>query len=203
MDHDVLVEEQIEDGRRLLEAFEAASYRVAVAAWAKLRDSRLWELYIGLDIVDRAEKQEAFGQLVSSFRTLGVTTIHLALVRIGPIGSSPFSDLREIRDRYPSMVARKLKTRRQIGREETRGLYLYPPTFDLPKPDQVVHSVLQLLDRSGGAAPSVVTFRDGSQIHAVPVGIRLNTPDGARIDWHDVVTSQDRTVPAAEVVSIH
>jgi len=202
MDHEILVEEVIEEGRRLIERIAEEPLPTKVAAWIKKREVRAWAIYIGASSDRLKDAGESVRIVLRALAKMTDPTISLIHIELRDVSNPIIADLLALRDRYPSMVATKLKTRRKIGHLETRGLYLYPASFDLADSSEIVHSVLQLLDRRGSASPSVVTFKDGSKIHAVPVGIRLNTPEGARIDWHDVVTSQDRSVSADEVVSI-
>ncbi len=202
MGHEILVEEVIEEGRRLIERIADEALTVVVAAWIKKLELRTWAIYIGASSASLDIKKESGRIVLRALARIVDPTISLFYIDLIEASDPVVDALLALRDRYPTMVARKLKTKRAIGHLDTRGLYLYPPNFTLTDPNEVVHSVLRLLDRSGSAAPSVVTFKDGSRIHAVPVGIRLNTPEGARIDWHDVVTSQDRSVSARDVVSI-
>ncbi len=191
-----------EEGRKLIELVSQEDVDVLIGAWVKKYENRYWHLYVAASSNHLSIKEERFriahralSQLIDPSASL--IDFHV----IEP--SDPIAlGLLAIRDRYPRMVATKLKTRRTIGNLDTRGLYIYPPNFEMTPPGEIVHSVLRLLDRTGSASPSVVTFKDGSTIHAVPIGIRLNTPEGARIDWRDVVTSRERSVAADEVVSI-
>ena len=202
MDHEILVEEVIEEGRRLIERISEEPLPIEVAAWIKQRESRVWTIHIGASSPRLKDAGESARVVLRALAKMTDPSICLIDIELRDMSNIVPADLLKIRDRYPSMVATKLKTKRKIGNIETRGLYLYPANFELPSPNEIVHSVLQLLDRRGSASPSLVTFKDGSKIHAVPVGIRLNTPEGARIDWQDVVTSRERSVAADEVVSI-
>ncbi len=202
MDHEILVEETIEEGRRLIERIAEEDLPIVVAAWIKKREHRLWKIHIGACSPRLKDANEAGRITLRALAKMTDPTIVLIDIDLTEASDPVAVDLLALRDRYPRMVATKLKTRRKIGNRETRGLYIYPPNFEMTPPGEIVHSVLRLLDRTGSASPSVVTFKDGSTIHAVPVGIHLDTPEGARIDWRDVVTNQERSVAAIEVVSI-
>ena len=70
MDTDTLVENQIEEGQRLLDLLEEEGITVRAACWVKPFDKDRWVLYIATPIWDEKGPLEAYRQLAHAHRSL-------------------------------------------------------------------------------------------------------------------------------------
>lgn len=177
MDHSILVEEQIEEGQQLIGCVADQLLNIVIAAWIKESEGRVWRIYIAVGSpIGQKIKTESVRIALRALERMTDPTIFFIDINIIEAKNPITLDLLAICKKYPMMVSTKLETSRQIGHLKVKGLYIYPASFELNPPSEIVHSVLLLFDRSGSASASIVTLKDGSQIHAVPVGIRLNSP---------------------------
>jgi hypothetical protein len=60
MDKTTLVENDIEDGKKLIEALDNASFNVHSALWYYLSDSDQWRFIIASPLVDKKSPKEAY-----------------------------------------------------------------------------------------------------------------------------------------------
>lgn len=63
MDTAILVVEQIDDGKRLIDHLKGNSFPVAVAVWVLTGEERLWFLYIASSVVDDEGLAKAYGRV--------------------------------------------------------------------------------------------------------------------------------------------
>ncbi len=61
MDQVSVVKDQIEGGKRLIEALEAAGCEVRIAFWAKPTESDNWYFYLALPLVDEKGSTQGYG----------------------------------------------------------------------------------------------------------------------------------------------
>jgi hypothetical protein len=99
-----LVENQIEDGERLVEALLRANFSVEAACWIRTSEDERWYLYIASKLVD--DKGPA-----AAYRDIHLAMRQIPDVRIGPfevkaIGAadSITIDVLEFQRRYPTQV---------------------------------------------------------------------------------------------------
>lgn len=60
MDQVSVVKDQIDDGKRLIEALEAAGCEVRIAFWAKPTDSESWYFHLALPLVDEKGSTQGY-----------------------------------------------------------------------------------------------------------------------------------------------
>jgi hypothetical protein len=70
MAQDVLVREQIEGGRELLDQLAADGVEVTTAFWAKETESGRWYLFIASPVVDEQGIGAAYGMLITAVRNM-------------------------------------------------------------------------------------------------------------------------------------
>jgi hypothetical protein len=70
MAQDVLVREQIEGGRELLDQLAADGFEITAAFWAKETESGRWYLFIASPVVDEQGLSAAYGVLIAAVRNL-------------------------------------------------------------------------------------------------------------------------------------
>jgi hypothetical protein len=126
MDTVTLVENQIEEGQRLLGLLEEGEIPVRAACWVKPIDKDRWILYIATPIWDEKGPLDAYGQLTPILRAFEhdwLTSSDVTLVS----GKHPIvKDAREILQRYPHWT--KVKPPRSLlgGIPVDGEVYVYP-----------------------------------------------------------------------------
>lgn len=66
----MLVGDQIDDGRRLVQRFAADGHAVQAAFWAKTDEEGLWFLYVVTDEIDRSGPAAAYREMNASLQKL-------------------------------------------------------------------------------------------------------------------------------------
>ncbi len=201
MDTAVLVENQVEEGGKLLAALVRAGFNIAVAAWIRASERRHWSFYIGSTSVSSATLGDAYGKLYLCMQSLPNLGIEFSAIRFIEASDPVARDLIAIRDRLGR------RTPMHVGEKRVADLsieeaYIYPRNVGPLSSTQVLQTVLELLNRTGEFQPSTFTLRDGSVIRAIPVGIQRRSPGDVRITLLDLGSNLERTVGPDEVVSI-
>ncbi|HWE35596.1 MAG TPA: hypothetical protein VG406_03420 [Isosphaeraceae bacterium] len=144
---------------------------------------------------------DAYRAVYSALRQIPKASIDFSQIKLVEPGNPIAADAMEIRDRYPA----RLPTRYRgpaLGGVSIEEAYIYPRPTGPMSANEVVQTVAGLMNRKGALAPSLITLRDGTQIQAVPVGIRMNTPGGVQIVLHDLNANTNRSVSVNDVASI-
>lgn len=74
MDKTTLVDENIDEGRRLIEGLDREGFRVDAAMWFYLTDTSEWRLFIASPIVDQEGPKKAYGFIQSVLGKLSPTS---------------------------------------------------------------------------------------------------------------------------------
>ena len=130
MDTDVLVDDRIEDGRRLVTQLVRDRFEVRAAFWVKTSEESLWQLCIASPLIDAAHLGDAYSTV---FAALGktpdcsVTPSELKLLNItDPI----VREVIAVRDRYSSRKPLPYRGKR-LGTLAIEEAVIYPVRFPL------------------------------------------------------------------------
>jgi hypothetical protein len=126
MDTEILVDTQVEDGRRFLEQLVRDGFKVSVAFWVRKTEESLWHLYIASPSVDPKKVGESYRSVYSSLDRVPGSCVTPANMSLISDGSPIASDARLIRDRYPSRTS-TLSGVTRLGDLPVKELYIYPP----------------------------------------------------------------------------
>lgn len=88
MDQDTLVNEQIESGKRLIDALPPSGFEVRTAFWAKPTEEGKWYLYLSSPVVDEKGQRTAYGQVFDVMRNLPDLWIEPLEIRVVGVGDS-------------------------------------------------------------------------------------------------------------------
>lgn len=200
MDYELLVEDQIEDGRELISGLVENGFDISVAFWVRTSEEGLWFLYLGTSSIRRMSLADAYRAAYSALRRIPTSNISISNIKIvedtNPIARAAI----EIRDRYPARLPNRYNGKR-LGGMAIEEAYIYPRTGQMSR-TEVLQTVTGLMNRTGILAPSLVTLRDGTQFQAVPMGIQMNTPGAIQIMFHDLVASTNRSISVDDIVGI-
>jgi hypothetical protein len=155
MDTVTLVNDQIDDGARLLAALSENGFSVVAACWVKTSEEGRWFLYIASDAVEQAKLAAAYRQVYALLESLPTSGISMSEIKL--IGrSNPITkDVLDLQRRYPGQLPTRSR-RIQLGEIATDEVYIYPVNgasfegFDEVKERFPSAEVLSLtVDRSG------------------------------------------------------
>jgi hypothetical protein len=120
-----LVENQIDDGRKLLDRLAEAGFVVRAACWLKPVEVDRWSLYIATPAVDEKGPLKAYGQVIPVLESLGdewITSSDVTLVGAKhPIVKEALDILRRYPHRTPIRPPRSV-----LGGIPIEEVYVYP-----------------------------------------------------------------------------
>lgn len=125
MDTVTLVENQTDDGQRLLDRLREKEFVVRAACWVKPVEEDRWSLWIATPAVDEKGTLAAYRQLVDVLRSLGdswITSSDIKLVgEKHPVVQDALDILRRFPHRMPTQSPRPL-----FGGIPVEAVYVYP-----------------------------------------------------------------------------
>ena len=127
MDTITLVDELIDDGRKLIDRLIKEKIPVLMACWVKPVEDDRWSLYIATPLVNEKGAGPAYREVYRVLRSLGnmwVTDSDISLVgRDDPITK----DVLDIKRRFPGRMPTRSR-RPQLGNLAVEETYVYPET---------------------------------------------------------------------------
>ncbi len=127
MDTITLVDELIDDGRRLIDRLVQENIPVIMASWVKPVEEDRWSLYIATPLLDEKGATRAYREVYRVLRSLGnpwVTDSDISLVgQDDPITR----DVLAIKRRFPGRLPTRSR-RPQLGNLAVEETYVYPAT---------------------------------------------------------------------------
>ncbi|HUY35849.1 MAG TPA: hypothetical protein VMV69_24110 [Pirellulales bacterium] len=196
-----MVDNRIDDGRKLIAELVRDGFDVTVAFWILTSEEGLWHLYIGSTSAEAENIGDNYRRIYACLRQVPNPSVSFSEINLVHPTNPIARDAIAARDRYPGRIPTRYRGKR-LGNLTVDEAYIYPRASGEMTRNEVLQTVASLMNRSGALQPSVVTFRDGSAIQAIPVGIDLHPPSTVRVAFHDVVAGTDRVVPADDVVNI-
>jgi hypothetical protein len=203
---ELLVENRIDDGQRLLIELVRDGFDVSAAAWLKTSEEGLWFLYIGSKSVDAGKLANAYRTVYACLRRIPDSWIDMSAVKLVHDTNPIARDVVAIRDRYPGG---RIPTRyggERIGNIAIEEAYLYPRITPGLTRDEIVQAVTGLLNRTGLVRPSTVTLRDGTVIRGIPFGIEMKRaagrPSVLEIKLLDDTDGSAHSIPVDDVTNL-
>ena len=126
MDTELLVEDQIEDGRELINRLLTIGFNVDVAFWLKLGEDASWRLYLALTGFDPEVRHAAFSAVFVTLDNIHGTSISPADITLIDPTSPQAKAAIELRDRSRSRTPRIFHDKR-LGDLFAKEAYIYPP----------------------------------------------------------------------------
>ena len=138
MDQDLLVMDQIDSGKRLIQAIAAEGVEVGVAFWAKLTEDGKWYLYVASSLVDSRGPRAVYRLVHDTLRKTADIWIDPFDVRvIGMNDSLAEAALEVIKPKVPASPFAAWNPRpypgmtrfggSSLGGISVDGAYIYPP----------------------------------------------------------------------------
>jgi hypothetical protein len=141
MDSDALVEEQIEDGRKLIGLLKLKGIDVTAAAWVKSGERDTWSLYIATEEVDKDGSLAAYHKILGVLRSMPgayITTSDVSLIGV----SHPLAtDIRKVLGEPTASLPVRYRGS-FLGGMGVNGVYIYAPCDPLRLAFTVAYSRL-------------------------------------------------------------
>jgi hypothetical protein len=203
VDQELLVDNRIDDGEKLLARLVQSGFDVTVACWVLVSEESSWFLYIGSTGVDPATVGDAYRKLYAALIKLPDVSLSISEVRLVHPSNAIAKDAIAERDRHRGRIPVRYGGKR-LGDMAIEEAYIYPKIGPMTR-DEVRQTVMALLSGSGPARPSTFAFADGTSKRVIPVGMHLSMGGptrGLQFELLDPATGQPQVVPADEVISI-
>ncbi len=128
MDQNLLVTEQIDEGRKIVDRCVAAGIDVPAAFWLRPSEDGHWYLYIATKVVEDKGLAAAFKAVLGEIRRLSPPPSLDSLGDLKVIGSTnPITeDVLNIQSRYVTSLATRYRGN-QLGNVSIEEAYIYPP----------------------------------------------------------------------------
>ncbi len=130
MGTETLVDNQIEDGRKLLNLLVERGFEVTVAGWARRLDDGIWNLYVATKRVDDDGLFAAYMEFNRIFRLTSDAWVSDSDITLIGKESPIAKDLAELARKYTGWVAIR-SYRLKLGPMAVDAVYVYPPPISL------------------------------------------------------------------------
>jgi hypothetical protein len=176
MDTVTLVENQIDDGQRLLDQLVNKGVAVRAACWVKAVDEDRWSLSIITPAIDEKGPAAAYREVLSVLRSLGkvwITTSDITLIG----EQHPFArDVLGLQERFPDATWLRQPQLDGMGADE---LYLY----SLGKVPVTIYGLVYRGEPSKGLHLSFEPYDSHTWLEVESNGTRIEYPGETGRDW--------------------
>lgn len=124
MDHDALVNEEIDAAGRFLSEFDRVR-PIRVAFWLKATEESPWYLYIVSDEIDDTKIGAAYRDVARIAQTFQDPNFEVMRVKVIGIDDPLAYAARDVLQRYPAKIPTRLRDR-VFGQAHVEGVYIYP-----------------------------------------------------------------------------
>lgn len=144
MDSSSLVENRIDDGRKLITLLTQKGFPLAAVCWVEVSDQGDWLLYIASAAVDERGAAAAYRDVYGVLTTISGTSISVSDVKLVGTNNPIAKDILEIRQRYSADRPIVSRTN-MLGSLAVEEVYVYPLGLapeKLSSPGQTIPEVL-------------------------------------------------------------
>ena len=125
MDKTILVDEQFEEGKKLIEALDKEGYRYPIALWMNSPENNDWILFIGVPNLKKSGSRDIFKKIQDIIKK---NNIHISLNDISLLDTS---------DNNSQALRTMIKTGYAIGKINFIGNFINGQKF----PDSIIYRV--------------------------------------------------------------
>src|SRR5437899_1992389 len=127
MDMDVLVDNRLDDGGKLVSQLARDGFEVIVAFWVKTSEEALWHLYLASPSVHAETIGEAYRAVYASLSKLPELSVSLTEIKLVKPDNPIARDVLDIVRRYPPGRLPTRSRRPNLGGVAIDEVYIYPP----------------------------------------------------------------------------
>lgn len=181
MDTIALVENQIDDGQRLLDRLYEEGFAVRAACWAKPAEEDSWSFYISSPVVDETGVTAAYRQVFRVLRSLGGVWVTDSDIKLVGDKHAVTHDLLDMLRRYPGRMPTRSR-RPLLGGVPVDEVYVYP----LVKAKPVEVKIYGLVYRGEPTGALHLSFEPHNRDSKLIVGHGQNRheyPAEVGLDW--------------------
>lgn len=203
MDTELLVDNRIEEGQKLVAELAIAGFEVSVAFWVKVADEGLWFLYVGSTSVEPSKIGDAYRTVYACLSKIPDSWVGMSEVKLIQADNPIAKDAIAIRDRQPGRMLVRLQGMR-LGNLSIEDAYIYPRLGGQMAPGDILQTLIGIAKRPAGspARPTVITLRDGRTVTALITGFNLQLPGGLTIQTVDPTSNIKQQIAGDDVVNI-
>ena len=203
MDTELLVDNRIEDGQKLVAELVIAGFDVSVAFWVKTSEEGLWFLYIGSTSVEPSKIGDAYRTLYACLSKIPDPWVGMSEVKLIQASNPIAKDAMAARDRQPGRLPVRFQGKR-LGSLSIEEAYIYPRVGGQMTVGEILQTLFGMANRPAGTLvrPSVITLRDGTTVTALITGFNLQMPGGLTIHTLDPASNTKGQIAGDEVINI-
>jgi hypothetical protein len=203
MDTELLVDNRIEDGQKLMAELAIAGFDVSVAFWVKTSEEELWFLYIGSKSVEPSKIGDAYRTVYACLTKLPDPSVSMSEVKLIQASNPIAKDAIAARDRQPARLPLRFRGK-SLGNLSIEEAYIYPRVGGPMAPGEILQTLFGIAKRPAAAParPSVITLRDGTTVTALITGFNLQLPGCLTIQTLDPTSSTKREISGDDVIEI-
>jgi len=125
-----LVENQIDDGFKLVKRLVAEGFPVAAAFWVFPKEEEgYWMLYLASKVYDESGSDAAYGKVVDAWLQLDEPWFSMSEITVIGEKDPITQDVLDILKKHPGPMATRSR-RPTLGKMEIEQVYIYPPVED-------------------------------------------------------------------------
>jgi hypothetical protein len=125
MDQGPLVDNQIDDGFKLVKQLGTTGFDVAAAFWVRTSEDGQWTLYIASKVVEESGTAAAYRKVADALRQLEDPWVSMSEVKVIGEKNPITTDVLAILRKHPGPMATRSR-RPTLGDIETDEVYVYP-----------------------------------------------------------------------------
>jgi hypothetical protein len=203
MDTELLVDDRIEDGQKLVTELVVAGFDVSVALWVKTSEEGLWFLYIGSTSAEPSKIGDAYRTLHACLSKIPDPSVGMSEVMLIQANNPIAKDAIAARDRQPGRLPVRFQGKR-LGSLSIEEAYIYPRVGGQMTRGEILQTLFGMANRPAGALvrPAVITLRGGATVTAIITGFNLQMPGGLTIHTLDAASNTQRQIAGDEVINI-
>jgi hypothetical protein len=168
VDTEVLVENRIVDGQKLIRELVQSGFDVTVAFWVRLGDSEVWILYISSKSVSPERLGEAYGPLYTCLSRIPDASMGLSEIHVIPVSDFTAKAAIALRDRNQKREPARYEGKR-LGNLDIEEAWIYPERFPWPVRVGPTGRWQVLISEADGAWLDCDSEEDARAIAAAPV----------------------------------
>jgi len=203
MDTELLVDNRIEDGRKLVTELVSAGFDVSVAFWVQTSEDGLWFLYIGSASVEASKIADAYRTVYTCLAKLPGPWVTISEVKLIQASNPIAKDAIAARDRQSGRLPVRFQGKR-LGNLSVEEAYIYPSVGGQMTPAEILETLIRIANRPGAtpARPSVITLRGGVTLTALITGFDLQLPGSLTIHTLDPASNTTQQIAGDDVTDI-
>jgi hypothetical protein len=203
MDTELLVDNRIEEGQKLVAELIVAGFDVSIAFWAKTSDEGLWNLFIGSTSVEPSKIGDAYRTLYACLSKTPDSGLSMSDVKLIEATNPIATDAMAVRRRKPGRLPIRFRGQR-LGNLPVEEAYVYPRVGGQMTSEEILQTLVGIANRPATQTvrPSAIKLRSGATVNALITGFNVQMPGNLTIHTLDPASNTKTSIAADDVVNI-